>query len=107
MTYPSHRRPLLPIDQWPGFLLAAFGMVLGAAALEFFGSRGSSAAAPHMLFSLEFGSSLVLAGLVIGCVVAGIVWVAKRRNGVPPGKETVLWYACILTTVVCGARLLT
>ena len=94
------------IDQWSGFVLGALALALVAAGIEFMGG-GRGDVAPRALFSLEFGFALVVVSLAAAFLLWGVIRVARRESGLHPGKEGVLWYACILTTVVSGLRLIT
>src|SRR5688572_30333622 len=62
------------IDEWRGFLLGAVVLALGAAMVEFMnGLSASGASGPRALDSLEFGFLLVLAALLTGAVVWGVI----------------------------------
>ena len=105
----SYKRGLfakLPrIDTWKGFVLGALALAVVAAGVEFMhGGTGDSA--PRALLSLEFGFMLVLVSLLAAFAVWAVIRVARRESGLHPGKEGVLFYACILTTLVSGARLI-
>ena len=93
------------IDTWKGFALGALALAIVAAGIEFMHGTGGDSA-PRALLSLEFGFMLVLASLLVAFAVWAVIRVARRESGQHPGKEGVLFYACILTTLVSGARLI-
>lgn len=95
------------IDEWTGFVLGAVALALVAAGVEFMkGPNGAADSAPRAMLSLEFGVTLVLVSLAAAFALWAVIRVARRASGIHPGKEGVLWYACILTTVVSGFRLI-
>ncbi len=104
---PQWRRALsnTRIDEWAGFALAASCVVLGAAAFEFFTTTSALAATPRAWGSLQYGIKLVLGALVFGIVVWSGLRAAKGSAGAPEMKETVLWSASLLVTLITALRM--
>jgi hypothetical protein len=93
------------IDGWAGFLLAVLCVALGAAAFDFISSAGTAARGSRALGSLEYGGTLVACALLVGLVIWAGLRIFKGNDGAPEGKETVLWSACLLVTLVTGLRM--
>jgi hypothetical protein len=92
------------VDEWTGFLLGTFGVMLGAAAFNFISTASTLAVGPRVLGSLEYGGKLVLAALVGGLIVWGAMRIIKGEDA-PEAKETVLWSACLLATLVSAVQM--
>jgi cation transport ATPase len=93
------------IDGWAGFLLAIVCVVLGAAAFDFISSASTLARGSKALGSLEYSGTLVACALLVGLFVWAALRIFKGNDGALEGKETVLWSACLLVTLVTGLRM--
>jgi CDP-diglyceride synthetase len=93
------------VESWWDFIIGAVAFLAIAGAFEYANSTSPHAAGLHALDALGFAVKLLAAALI----GAGLLWLgirAVKGEGAPDLKDTLLWNASLIGSLVIGLRMI-